>query len=81
MTKDAFDEYVDSQLKHMEDDYIDLLSREVHERVGGYPSKDHRMPVCCDAMYNQMRADDTVMNSPPKGKGATLRIRYFKKNH
>jgi len=70
MTKEAFEEYVDSQLKHVEDDYIDLLSKEVHEREGGHPSKSHSMPECCDAMFNQMRADDTVMSNPPNGKDA-----------
>jgi len=68
MTKEAFEEYVDSPLKHIEDDYIDLLSKEVHEREGGHPLKNHRGPECCDAMYNQMRADDTVMSNPPNGK-------------
>ena len=68
MTKEAFEEYDDSPLKHVEDDYIDLLSKEVHEREGGYPSKSHSMPKCCDAMFNQMRADDTVMSNPPNGK-------------
>lgn len=80
MTKEAFEEYIDSQISQMKGSYIDLVSGDVHRKVGGYPSNNHRMPMCCDVMYSRMRADDMVISSPPKGKGATLRIRYFKKN-
>ena len=56
---------------------IDINSGELHRAVGGYPSASHRMPVCCDAMYREKRPTDAVLSSPPKGKGATLTIRYF----
>lgn len=39
------------------------------------------MPECCQAMYNLMCNDDQIISSPPKGKGASLTIRYYKKNH
>lgn len=34
------------------------------------------MPSCCQAMYHEQRADDEIISRPPKGKGATLTIRY-----
>jgi hypothetical protein len=34
------------------------------------------MPVCCDAMYDEQRARKSTLLSPPKGKGASLTIRY-----
>jgi len=55
---------------------IDITSGELHRRVGGYPGTHHRMPVCCDAMQALKRATDTIVDQPPKGKGATLTIRY-----
>ena len=32
-------------------------------------------------MYNIMNNDDSIISSPPQGKGASLIIRYYKKNH
>jgi 5-methylcytosine-specific restriction protein A len=49
----------------------------LHRAVGGYPNrKTNRMPVCCDAMLRAMRKGDVIVSQPPKGKGATLTIRY-----
>lgn len=49
----------------------------LHRAVGGYPNrKTNRMPVCCDAMLRAMRKGDVIVSRPPKGKGATLTIRY-----
>jgi hypothetical protein len=56
--------------------HIDIVSRELHREFGGYPGTDHRMPTCCNVMLNNMQAGDEVLYSPPKGRGATLKIRY-----
>ena len=49
----------------------------LHRAVGGYPNRNtNRMPVCCDAMLRAMRKGDVIVSQPPKGKGATLTIRY-----
>lgn len=57
--------------------YIDVNSGKLHRAIGGYSGKgNHRMPVCCDVMYDEMSARDKVLQSPPKGKGASLTIRY-----
>ncbi len=54
-----------------------VKSGDLHRRVGGYPNGgDHAMPSCCDAMYAAQRTDDRILQSPPKGKGATLTIEY-----
>ena len=56
---------------------IDVNAGDLHRRLGGYPGPSHRMPVCCDAMYEQQRAGDIVLpGAPPKGKEAALTIRY-----
>jgi len=57
--------------------YIDITSGELHRYVGGYPGPNHRMPVCCDVMRRMMQAGDKILYEPPKGKGATLKIRYY----
>ncbi len=56
--------------------YIDVKSGDLHKMVGGYPGKNHRMPICCGAMKKEMKSTDKVLDEPPKGQGATLLIRY-----
>lgn len=56
---------------------VDIVSGDVHRSVGGYPGTNHRMPVCCDVMYSMMKGADEILYAPPKGKGATLKIRYY----
>ncbi len=56
--------------------HIDVTSGDFHRRVGGYPGRNHRMPVCCSVMRCSMTTGDTVLQEPPKGAGATLVVRY-----
>jgi len=56
---------------------IDVNSGELHRSLGGYPGPRHRMPVCCDVMYQEMQDKDRILNAPAKGKGASLTIRYM----
>ncbi len=55
---------------------LTVVAGELHRKVGGYPKAGHRMPTCCDVMRAAMRPGDEVVREPPKGKGATLTIRY-----
>ena len=69
-----------SQLAHAEErgaHHVDINSGKLHRQVGGYPGNQHRMPVCCDVLRAEMENADQVLKSPPKGKGASLTIRYF----
>lgn len=56
--------------------YIDVISGDLHRRVGSYPQRNHRMPVCCDVMQRNMHGGDHIVAQPSKGKGATLTVRY-----
>jgi hypothetical protein len=56
--------------------YVEIVSGNLHRSVGGYPGRNHRMPVCCSVMRQTMRPGDGVIASPPSGQGATLKIRY-----
>jgi len=56
--------------------FLEITARELHRRVGGYPSGKHRMPSCCEAMKRLLQREDVILSQPPKGKGAGLRIRY-----
>jgi hypothetical protein len=56
--------------------YVEVNSGELHRKVGGYPGKGHRMPMCCEAMYFMRQPGDEVIMSPKRGHGASLTIRY-----
>jgi 5-methylcytosine-specific restriction protein A len=53
-----------------------MKAGELHQKIGGYPGSNHRMPVCCNAMYEAMLEGDRVIAAPPKRKGASLAIEY-----
>jgi len=55
---------------------VEINSGNLHRRVGGYPSQNHRMPVCCAVMYAEMQDGDTIVSKPNSGKGASVKIRY-----
>jgi len=57
-------------------DSVAITAAALHRRVGGYPGNSHRMPTCCDVMRQAMGPTDAVLSAPPKGKGASLLIRY-----
>ena len=56
--------------------FVDVISGDLHRLVGGYPSKNHRMPICCQVMIRAMNSHDIVIYEPPSGQGASLHIRY-----
>lgn len=55
---------------------VEVEARSLHGSVGNYPGPDHRMPTCCDVMRQAMQPGDEVLAEPPKGRGASLKIRY-----
>jgi hypothetical protein len=55
---------------------LDVNAGQLHREVGGYPGNNHRMPLCCDALRKSMGPGDTIVNSPPKGNGASLTVRF-----
>jgi 5-methylcytosine-specific restriction protein A len=57
-------------------DRLELTAGDLHRIVDGYPGNDHRMPVCCAVMRQEMRGRDEVVDAPPKGAGASLTIAY-----
>jgi hypothetical protein len=58
-------------------EHLDVEAGALHRQVGGYPGSAPRMPVCCAVMREAMRPGDRILQQPPKGDGATVRIRYF----
>ena len=57
-------------------EYVGITAGALHRRVGGYPGKDHRMPMCCGAMRSAMLPGDRIVEEPPSGNGASLLIQY-----
>jgi hypothetical protein len=65
-----------SNISKLQLSFVDLKAGDLHHIAGDYPGSKHRMPICCDVMYKNMSPDDTVLEKPPKGKGANLIILY-----
>lgn len=79
LTRERFAQDMNTRFKVASDarlPFIDLTSGDVHRSVGRYPGSKHRMPLCCSVMHQLMRPGDEVVAAPPKGQGATLRMRY-----
>ena len=55
---------------------IEIRAGDLHHELGGYPGPGHRLSVCCSVMKAEMRHGDKIVAQPPKGKGASLVIRY-----
>jgi len=53
-----------------------IRAGDLHRAVGDYPGPNHRMPVCCETMKNNMGPEDKIINEPPSGQGASLTILY-----
>ena len=49
---------------------------DLHRMVGGYPGPCNRMTMVCGAMRRRMQDGDEVLDSPPSGDGASVKIRY-----
>jgi 5-methylcytosine-specific restriction protein A len=56
--------------------HVEINAGELHRQVGDYPGPSHRMPSCCEAMYDEKGNGDELITSPEGGKGAALTIRY-----
>ncbi|UQZ34621.1 HNH endonuclease [Paenibacillus sp. PK3_47] len=65
------------EARNMGVDYVEIVSGEVHRILGGYPGPNHSMPSCCKAMYDYKKSNDMILAAPSKGKGASLKIRYY----
>jgi 5-methylcytosine-specific restriction protein A len=61
---------------HTGKNFVEVNSGDLHREVGIYPNPGHSMPTCCNVMRQAMTVADTVLSEPPKGRGATLTIRY-----
>jgi hypothetical protein len=60
-----------------ENPFVDIRADELHARVGDYPGPFHRMATCCEVMYEHYQPSvDKILQFPPKGKGASMEIRY-----
>ena len=79
-TKEDFIKEIQEQImnaKSQATEYIDIISGDVHRKMGGYPGKNHRIRTCCKAMYELMKNKDEILNAPASSYGATVKIRYY----
>lgn len=77
--KEEFILLILNKIENMKGDYLDIVSGDIHRELGGYPGRNHSMPSCCNAMRDIMKSNDEVLETPNKGNGATLKIRYYKR--
>jgi len=60
--------------------HAEINAGEIHRVVGEYPNPGkHTMPTLCDVMNGIQHSGVTsreIVYAPPKGKGASLTIRY-----
>jgi len=56
--------------------HVEVNAGELHRALGGYPGRDHRMPICCNVMHQEMQDDDEVISGPDKGKRASYTVRF-----
>lgn len=69
--RDILSDAVDAGKRH-----VDVLAGDLHRTVAD-PAATNRMPACCQAMMNEFDGDrDEILESPPKGQGSTLKVRY-----
>lgn len=79
MFREQFETALTEMLAHAADrgaKSVSVNSGNLHRSVGGYPGRNHRMPICCEVMYARKGDGDRVISAPPKGKGASLTIEY-----
>jgi len=76
---DAFRTALQKQLAKAErngESHCEVQAGALHREVGIYPRSNHRMPICCDVMRQEMRGEDRIITEPPKQNGASVVIRY-----
>ena len=56
--------------------FLELTAGELHRAIGGYPGSHHQIRNCCSVMKSEMRSGDEIIEAPPSGEGASLKIRY-----
>ena len=57
-------------------DAVEISAGKLHRLVGGYPGTNHRMPVACDVLRQEIQGTDQILSEPESGQGASLRIRF-----
>ncbi len=78
-TADDVRQYIEKLLqeaKMIGEDYIDLVSGDIHKQMG----MKNRMPQICRIMYEKMMPGDEVLHTTPSGKSTTIKIRYDLRN-
>jgi len=78
-TADDVRQYIEKLLQEAKlrgEDYIDLVSGDIHKQMG----MKNRMPQICRIMYEKMMPGDEVLHTTPSGYSSTIKIRYDLRN-
>jgi hypothetical protein len=74
-TKRDFEEAIQRKLREATSEGLTSIminAGELHGIVGGYPNHDHRMPLCCQVIRENMRVGDSIIQSPPSSSGKSI---------
>jgi 5-methylcytosine-specific restriction protein A len=78
-----FRKYLENKLTNLKNtghDYKIIISGDLHREIGYFPGPDNRMATCCQVMRRMMKPGDEILDQPPRGNGATLKIKYILTN-
>jgi 5-methylcytosine-specific restriction protein A len=56
---------------------VEVSAAQLHRALGGYPGRDHRIPICCSVMRVSMREGDSILTSPAAGIGPAFTVRFL----
>ena len=58
-----------------------ITAGQLHRMAGGYPGPNHRMPVCCSVMRQEMGAGDRVVSEPSAVRPPVHQVGHFVADH
>jgi len=65
-----------SKTEKIGDKKIIVNAGDLHRLIGGYPSKNHRIPVCCSVMRQVIQDGDIVVENNLIKDGTSFTIIY-----
>ena len=56
---------------------VEVSAAQLHRALGGYPGRDHRIPICCSVMRAGMREGDSIVVSTPCRRGSRVHCPFY----
>lgn len=59
---------------------VTINSGQLHRELGGNAGSMHALPLCCEAMQEELKSGDTLVLDRTNGAGMTVRYRLPRAN-